>query len=768
MKKWLWLFLLLIPSFAQANQRYTGYCNRGGQNLIVSGLAGAPQVDASYPGCTVTVYVTGTLTLASITSDAAGLVPQANPFTSDSFGVFYFYATNGTRVDIQLSGAGIPSYTIGDVLLNDSISGPSILPLSNTFSGAVNTFTNTVNLNVVSGNPNFIGAPTASQFNKTVTVDGIVITTLAQAETACVALGGCRIVVPPGTNPTLSAVLTLSVPTNFYFMAPNTLTCTMADPGVTSGCVNITSDNIVWECTSHSDLFTQPNGQNVETFMFISTHKNVTVRGCKFDWNDANQTISSGADYSTLRSAGGSADLRVYDNEFTRGGDRTIDFRGVNRVWIKHNHFHQSGINVAGVTNRGGNSVSVDVDGTTVSTDAFCEDNIDEQHGDSFACTGQRIHINGNTIRGAADFGITPLNTEAGIDASRSTNMEVIGNHVINARGPQLTVQSILVAGVNYVSRDVRVEGNTFTATATCCGLGPTDPRVIASIAGGGITAGQQTNFGFINNTFDGTRLAIDTVNNLQVKGNGFHNISSTLVGGTAIVIDQVSSASSAIMSNFVISGNTFTTDNATLISAIDLTGAVTTPDSCVITDNSTSTAVTSDVTESSGFAFNTCYITRSNKSIGAYSNVSIFSPVTVQSAGITDSSSGGILAKRFQCNQATLLNSSNFTLSTSPSWGTSPSITVEGNSVDCSGGITITAGSGSPAANPTVLLTFADGTWGNGPTCIGSREDQSSPSAASAPFIRTGIGATTVTWTFEGTPTASGNYVLEWICQGR
>lgn len=119
------LFLLaLCATSAQANQRYTGYCARGGQSLILSGLTGAPLVTGSYPYCTVTVYFTGTTTIATgLTSDAAGLNPIQNPMTADQFGTFYFYAPNGSRLDVKLSGNGIPTWTIGDIYFNDSTGG---------------------------------------------------------------------------------------------------------------------------------------------------------------------------------------------------------------------------------------------------------------------------------------------------------------------------------------------------------------------------------------------------------------------------------------------------------------------------------------------------------------------------------------------------------------------------------------------------------------------------------------------------------------------
>ena len=124
--------LLLIPALAHANQRYTGYCSRGGQNLIVSGitgsilnpytsLAGGNYINGSYPFCTITVYNTGTTTLASgLSTDAAGLQTLPSIFTADQYGVFYFYAPNFSRLDINLSGANIPSWTIGDVYFCDA------------------------------------------------------------------------------------------------------------------------------------------------------------------------------------------------------------------------------------------------------------------------------------------------------------------------------------------------------------------------------------------------------------------------------------------------------------------------------------------------------------------------------------------------------------------------------------------------------------------------------------------------------------------------
>lgn len=111
-------FLALSVSVAHARERYVGYCEQGGHTATTGGIASAEFFQESYPTCTITVYLTGTATLASLYSDNAGTT-KGNPFTASATGLFFFYADNG-RYDVQESGAGIaPTFAIGDRLLND-------------------------------------------------------------------------------------------------------------------------------------------------------------------------------------------------------------------------------------------------------------------------------------------------------------------------------------------------------------------------------------------------------------------------------------------------------------------------------------------------------------------------------------------------------------------------------------------------------------------------------------------------------------------------
>lgn len=83
--------------------------------------AGAP-IDTA----TITVYLTGTVTLASLFSDKNGNIPKSNPFDTDDVGRFSFYAAD-SRYDIKITKTGLDDYTLQDIQLIDS---DSILKLA--------------------------------------------------------------------------------------------------------------------------------------------------------------------------------------------------------------------------------------------------------------------------------------------------------------------------------------------------------------------------------------------------------------------------------------------------------------------------------------------------------------------------------------------------------------------------------------------------------------------------------------------------------------
>ena len=108
-----WALSLALP--AAANQRIQGWCEKGAVPVITSGLLSSTLVQASYPACTINVYITGSGGVAAtIYSDGSG-TPLSSPFQADQDGHYYFYAADG-YYDIQLSGAGMASpYTLSGI-----------------------------------------------------------------------------------------------------------------------------------------------------------------------------------------------------------------------------------------------------------------------------------------------------------------------------------------------------------------------------------------------------------------------------------------------------------------------------------------------------------------------------------------------------------------------------------------------------------------------------------------------------------------------------
>lgn len=97
---------LLAAGTSKGLSRFQGWSEQGGRSVTTGNLVSTTKVQQSFPASTVTVYQTGTTTLASIYVDSAGSSLKANPFTADSTGFWFFY-TSPTTVDVKFSGTGI-------------------------------------------------------------------------------------------------------------------------------------------------------------------------------------------------------------------------------------------------------------------------------------------------------------------------------------------------------------------------------------------------------------------------------------------------------------------------------------------------------------------------------------------------------------------------------------------------------------------------------------------------------------------------------------
>lgn len=142
MKKLICLVVFLLVLFLghsvtiHANSAARGWCEYGNQTVATFGLTSTTKIQKSFPSCTVTVYLAGTTTPATIFSDNAGSpTPLANPFTAQSNGSWQFYAGQGLY-DVVISGASLPvPFTLSGVALFDSTAITTISAVTLTVSG---------------------------------------------------------------------------------------------------------------------------------------------------------------------------------------------------------------------------------------------------------------------------------------------------------------------------------------------------------------------------------------------------------------------------------------------------------------------------------------------------------------------------------------------------------------------------------------------------------------------------------------------------------
>jgi hypothetical protein len=111
------LFALLVGARIASAQAIgalpINYCNQAGKQAQTNGLLSSNYMQGIIPRCTVTVYLTGSTTLATIYSDANRTV-LTNPFNANSNGQFTIFASSSQGYDVQGSGGnGNPNCTTG-------------------------------------------------------------------------------------------------------------------------------------------------------------------------------------------------------------------------------------------------------------------------------------------------------------------------------------------------------------------------------------------------------------------------------------------------------------------------------------------------------------------------------------------------------------------------------------------------------------------------------------------------------------------------------
>lgn len=94
---------------ASAQGPITNYCVLGAKQAAVSGIDSTNYLQGIIRGCTVTVFLTGTTTPATLFSNSSS-TPLSNPFTANATtGQWLFYASTANLYDVVLSGGISPN-----------------------------------------------------------------------------------------------------------------------------------------------------------------------------------------------------------------------------------------------------------------------------------------------------------------------------------------------------------------------------------------------------------------------------------------------------------------------------------------------------------------------------------------------------------------------------------------------------------------------------------------------------------------------------------
>ena len=110
-----------------------GYCNNGAKHALTSGQSSSNFQQQVIPYCTVTVFLTGTTTKATIFKDSVS-TPQTNPFQANADSSWLFWAATNAGLDVMMSGGYAPNAYTTPVTIPDVFPSQSFAPVSGVIS----------------------------------------------------------------------------------------------------------------------------------------------------------------------------------------------------------------------------------------------------------------------------------------------------------------------------------------------------------------------------------------------------------------------------------------------------------------------------------------------------------------------------------------------------------------------------------------------------------------------------------------------------------
>jgi len=360
--------------------------------------------------------------------------------------------------------------------------------------------------------------------------------------------------------------------------------------------------------------------------------------------------------------------------------------------------------------------------------------------------TGSTIYAPGltdtavNTFAAASNYAVYDATGMSTVGNYRVTNLgvgagAVAGTGILennsNLTGAfQIGIQSAPVTSSTSTSEGSGIYARADTAAAAFTQALNTGLHVNTPTVGAGSTITEWDGIRIEAGPTAGTKFAIKTIGTETSQFGG--QIQSTVTTGTAPFIV----ASTTAVPNLKVQNC----------------------DTCAIT---TDMLVTETTAPSGAAGKEVCYGDSTAHTLKCSYNNGTFGNSVLSAVG--NSATSDVSERRYKANQGTAFSGADAAIVLSAGWGTGPAVSAA-TGFDQAFSFSVTAGT-TPGANPTITVTFKDGTWTAAPQCIISRNDITTP--FNTPPHTWTTSATQLVVTVNGTPTAANVYKYVVMCMG-
>ena len=335
--RWIPALVSLIIALPVSAQTVQNHCYVGGTKTAVSGINSTNYQLGIIPACTVTVYLTGTQTLATIYTAGGGAL--LNPFTANTSasldpGGWIFTASSGQGLDIVMSGGGgNPSCTTAPNCYTSPVTLTDVFPSGGGGGGV--TPAPPLGSNQIAGNTGLAAGSAIYAFEYPGTDAG------QQIANAIAAATSGQVIRTKGITQNWTTPVRVTQDNVTIDCSGTTLNFTGQDQGQIAGVLDVQANNFtIFGGTNGKPCnFMRGTGTNIQTLLYLrQPSQYINIHDIYFDGNRAGQTCPElTCFYAEVKSdptGAAVSDVRMWNVTFENGMSRPFDFRSVNNLWV--------------------------------------------------------------------------------------------------------------------------------------------------------------------------------------------------------------------------------------------------------------------------------------------------------------------------------------------------------------------------------------------------------------------------------------------------